>query len=486
MKKFVPFIALILTVSISDAQYKMYINTISGKVDSLQLSQIINVGFQSSPGYDSTITLWEDHPGNPILRKSKYDAISTGIYIPHLLYTDSSYKMWFSLRSPNGGVGYAASVDGVQWTHIDKRSVLEADSTSSWDSLLVAAGPVIKKDTLYHMFYTGYDGIMLRIGLAISSDGINWIKNQSPVLSPTESWETNNIGATSVIKTDSLFYLYYHGVNEQSKTAIGVATSLDGITWTKYGGNPILTASEPWEGGEIYFPSVIKDSESYKMVYASRNTNGFGMASSFDGKSWSKISSTPFFSLQTSQIPWANSIGYPCFINIGDKYRVYYAGVLISGPEYDAIGFTEPQKQSISLRPTDSMFVEMYNGMKLWYSVTEIHEITFSSEVITGREQQLIQHIVSSFALRQNYPNPFNPSTTIEYSIPDRGNVHVNIYDIQGRLVSILEQTPKEAGDHKVVWNGRTTNGIPVSSGTYFCSVEFNGNVLVKKLVLIK
>ena len=89
-------------------------------------------------------------------------------------------------------------------------------------------------------------------------------------------------------------------------------------------------------------------------------------------------------------------------------------------------------------------------------------------------------------SLMQNYPNPFNPNTTIEYEIPHSGYVEINIFDIRGRLIRSLNKSQQQAGIHRIVWDGRSNGGSMVASGIYFCRVHFNGNLLTKKLALIK
>ncbi len=142
---------------------------------------------------------------------------------------------------------------------------------------------------------------------------------------------------------------------------------------------------------------------------------------------------------------------------------------------------------SIGFAQTDSMFVEMMNGSIQGYAISAIHAIDFSKEVsVSVREEQTKQNVLSSFALYQNYPNPFNPSTTIQYSIPQNGEVTINIFDIQGRLIRSFPNGVKQSGNHSLVWDSRNNSGNTVASGTYFCQVLFNKNALVTKLLLIK
>jgi hypothetical protein len=89
-------------------------------------------------------------------------------------------------------------------------------------------------------------------------------------------------------------------------------------------------------------------------------------------------------------------------------------------------------------------------------------------------------------SLHQNFPNPFNPSTTISYSVGDRGPVRIQIYDVSGRLVRNLYDDIREPGAYSAVWNGTNDGGRAVGSGIYFCRMENGGFTETRKLVLMR
>jgi len=74
----------------------------------------------------------------------------------------------------------------------------------------------------------------------------------------------------------------------------------------------------------------------------------------------------------------------------------------------------------------------------------------------------------TNYVLNQNFPNPFNPSTTIRYSLPERAQVRIGIYDAAGREIMILRDREENAGQHEVRWNAKDAGGNSVSSGVYF------------------
>lgn len=77
-----------------------------------------------------------------------------------------------------------------------------------------------------------------------------------------------------------------------------------------------------------------------------------------------------------------------------------------------------------------------------------------------------------SFHVSRAYPNPFNPTTTIDYQLPSRSHVTVNIYDVRGRLVKSLSNIPMPAGYHHIQWDGKNKQGTSVATGVYFIEIR--------------
>lgn len=83
-------------------------------------------------------------------------------------------------------------------------------------------------------------------------------------------------------------------------------------------------------------------------------------------------------------------------------------------------------------------------------------------------------------------PNPFNPKTSVSFSLAERGNARLRVYDANGRLVRTLADGPREAGAHTVTWDGRDQAGRGAASGVYFVRLEAGGKTDARKMVLLK
>jgi len=128
---------------------------------------------------------------------------------------------------------------------------------------------------------------------------------------------------------------------------------------------------------------------------------------------------------------------------------------------------------------TDQVYVQnIYainsDGERLIFPITTIDSHTLQVE----RPKE--------FRLEQNYPNPFNNSTRIRYLIPKVSEVKLDVFDISGRLVKILEMGKKEAGVYEVIWNGTDREEREVGGGVYFLRIEAGKFVQVKKCLLIQ
>jgi hypothetical protein len=91
------------------------------------------------------------------------------------------------------------------------------------------------------------------------------------------------------------------------------------------------------------------------------------------------------------------------------------------------------------------------------------------------------------FILHQNYPNPFNSLSTIEFELPRKDIINLEIFNILGQRVAILaENKPYLPGRHVVHWDGILSNGSPAPSGVYFYRLSSKTSKTTKRMVLLK
>lgn len=150
------------------------------------------------------------------------------------------------------------SIDGFTFVHTGE--VLAA--SEAWEGGAVGVPQVWKEDSAWYMLYRGRVELFRdRTGLATSIDGVNWTKYVgNPVLTwgPGDSWDKDGAEATSPIKVGDTYYVYYEGGTGMGRQ-LGVATSTDLITWAKDARNPIIS-------GGVFCPFVWRHSGVYYML----------------------------------------------------------------------------------------------------------------------------------------------------------------------------------------------------------------------------
>lgn len=96
---------------------------------------------------------------------------------------------------------------------------------------------------------------------------------------------------------------------------------------------------------------------------------------------------------------------------------------------------------------------------------------------------EMPEEVPAEFTLSQNYPNPFNPTTQISYGIPEPVHVRLEVYSINGQLITVLQNGIQSAGYHTVTFDSRNGN---LASGVYLYRLEAGTFVQVKKMLLVK
>ena len=84
-------------------------------------------------------------------------------------------------------------------------------------------------------------------------------------------------------------------------------------------------------------------------------------------------------------------------------------------------------------------------------------------------------------------PNPFNPSTTLRFQLDHAARVRLRVFGVDGALVRTLADRAFPAGEHRLLWDGRTDLGHDAASGAYFLALEADGKRTAgEKLILLR
>lgn len=183
-----------------------------------------------------------------------------------------------------------------------------------------------------YLFYCAVSGAgtIENIALAVSErtiddvthEGVSYWTKKGIVLPYTQGWEgTRTVepcilyeGSPQLI-TDAInvFKMWYRG-NGGSSSAIGYAESKDGVTWTKYSGNPVIATPHA-------YPFITKQSGTYYMYSANLTTGNFELHTSSNGVSWTFNATV----LQTNPTGWDYTFGNPGGIFVeGSTWNMIY------------------------------------------------------------------------------------------------------------------------------------------------------------------
>ncbi len=95
--------------------------------------------------------------------------------------------------------------------------------------------------------------------------------------------------------------------------------------------------------------------------------------------------------------------------------------------------------------------------------------------------------VPDEYSLRQNYPNPFNPVTQIQFTLTERNDVVLEVFNLLGQHVATLVNNESlSEGHHTVTWNATNWNGETVSSGVYLYRLEAGSFIETKRMLYLK
>ncbi len=209
--------------------------------------------------------------------------IPDGMNSRPVLQADGSVRVYFGKRGPGGGICYF-DVDPAAPEKLKGKVVGPIITTGAAgtfdDDWVLCPEPVWVSKTHLRMYYAakkkgGFFAKVWSLGVADSTDGgETWTKYAgNPIMTATDDvWESGATGFTSVERDGDGWRMWYLGTdtNGNAKKQIGYATSKDGYAWDRYAKNPVIAVNPnfEWERGAIAVARMIRDGKMIRTWYA--------------------------------------------------------------------------------------------------------------------------------------------------------------------------------------------------------------------------
>lgn len=417
------------------------------------------------PGWNGAIAQepldFTGYNGNPVLTHGPGSYDNDLLVAPYALWDNGTFYLFYA---GNAGVCLATSSDGDIYTKFAGNPILTPSGTG-FDSLGAGGGPVLKVGQQWVMYYGARQypgwgpGESVGRATADSLTGV-WERSSDPVLtigSPGE-WDAGLISATSVLPLDTGgFIMFYYASDDFNNVwLMGMATSADGITWTKY--NDPSTTDPPYAESDPILPAgslgqfdewgvtgagVLRMGGFYHMYYSALGpdpSTGYrsdvGYAYSTDGITWDRWPENPVYVQEDDPYldPATMIFEQACILLQDETVYLFY--------DYGVI------ENSLGMATAPS----------LWVGINERS---------------------TNYGFRMtNYPNPFIQSTTFSYILKEAGQVKLEVFDSFGRKVDELINGYQQKGKQQVNWSAE---GIP--SGIYFYRIKAGNEMGSGKIV---
>jgi len=343
--------------------------------------------------------VWQKYAYNPVLPTWSGAVDEPNGYQNNLeqgiLYdsTNNIFHMWFSSLTFHSGaklnISEAMSFNGTDWYNYTNNPVVLCGANGAFDEQ-VRSPKVIEDATGFKMYYTCVRNEIYCIGMATSSDGKTWTKYPSnPVLTAgvSGSWDDVNVAFCSVVfdstKSDSSRYMMWFGGGQGAATNIGLATSSDGIVWTEYSGNPVFIPGISGWDRVAVFEPAILKVNGYYHMFYLGNHGGTNSVGWAYSPDGMNWTRGDTLPVLTAGGQWEQQIGDIDVKFINNKFHMWYSGY--SGAKGWQVGYATSEYDSAGV---SSAFQLSYNTPLHESYVEPIHSEADSNMVVRKQQRE--------------------------------------------------------------------------------------------------
>lgn len=261
---------------------------------------------------ESPFTLYSE---DPVIAHGASDEVWDSRYTDPgaVVYHDGQFHMFRNAFASWPGkvqIVYHTSSDGLTWTQVGAEPVIDGEELAYGNLTALAASAIVLEDGTWALYYYTWEDYQAparaMIGRATAPAPTGpWAADPEPVLLPGAEgeWDSLQVNVPRVLQTDEGFVMFYGGSGQNADqvifTGIGMATSEDGVAWTKYNdpdttdapfseSDPVLISDEAEVN--IHQPNVVQTDEGYAMLYRrfKRGLSILSLNSAFseDGITW--------------------------------------------------------------------------------------------------------------------------------------------------------------------------------------------------------
>lgn len=225
----------------------------------------------------------------------------------------------FLLLSRSSIAGEQPAPDAIGDSYTDGQVVFTAGDEDDWDAAIRERGWILKEGGTYRMWYTGYDGTregLKKLGLATSPDGVTWTRHaENPIYD--DVW----VEDMQVVKHDGQYLMFAEGEKGQAE----LLTSPDGIDWTLVGDVDIRhTDGKSVTDRPCGTPTAYFENGTWYLFYEKWD-QGIWLATSSDLKTFTNVQEEPVLTLGPEPHDEL-MIALNQIVKQGDTYYALYHG----------------------------------------------------------------------------------------------------------------------------------------------------------------